>query len=95
MTVKSKLEIAQEAALLFHPDVIDVRFVKTHKTGEDEFTASRQNKIGQITITLNPNGTKAAIEWKGRLSPRDTAYRVFRIEGFPTTDETPMATAES
>lgn len=93
--MKSKLEIAQETALLLHPDVVDVRFVKTHKTGEDEFTAGRVGKIGQITITLNPNGTKAAVEWKSRLSNQGSAYRIFRIEGFPTIDETPVATAGS
>ena len=94
--MESKLEIARKAALLLHSDAVDVKFVKTHKTGEDEFTAGRQGKTGQLTITLNPNGTKAAVEWKGRPKNRSTDYRVFRVEGLPTNDEVPEpATATS
>jgi hypothetical protein len=85
----SKIEVATKAALLLHGDAVDVKFVKTHKTGEDEFTAGRKGKIGQLIITLNPNGTKAAVEWRGRLSRRSTDYRVFRVEGVPTNDDSP------
>lgn len=87
--MESKLEIARKAALLLHSDAVDVKFVQTHKTGEDEFTAGRRGKVGQITITLNPNGTKAAVEWKGRANSRSTDYRIFRVEGLPTNDEVP------
>jgi len=86
----SKVEIARQAALLLHADAVDVKFVKTHKTGEDEFAAGRKGKTGQLTITLNPNGTKAAVEWKGRTNPRRSDYRIFRVEGMPLTDDVPQ-----
>ena len=89
--METKLEIATKAALQLHPDAVDVKFVKTHKTGEDEFSGSRKGKAGQLTITLNPNGTKAAVEWKRRLSSYASDYRIFRVEGYPTTDEVPQS----
>jgi len=90
----SKLDIATKAALLLHADAVDIKFVRTHKTGEDEFTGNRKGKIGQLTITLNPNGTKAAVEWRSKKSNRGTDYRVFRVEGLSTTDEVPHPTTE-
>jgi hypothetical protein len=93
--METKLEVARNAALLLHPDAVDVKFVKTLKTGEDEFTGSRKGKAGHLTITLNPNGTKATVEWKGRLSTYGHDYRVFRVEGVPTTDDVPVPVAAS
>ena len=89
--METKLEIARKAALQLHPDAIDVKFVKTHQTGEDEFSGGRKGKAGFLTVTLNPNGTKATVEWKGRLNSRGSDYRIFRVEGYPTIDEVPQA----
>lgn len=94
MSMDSKIEIARQAALLLHTDAVDVKFIKTHKTGEDEFAAGRKGKTGQLIITLNPNGTKAAVEWKGRSKARGTDYRVFRVEGLVLDDEIPQPAPE-
>jgi hypothetical protein len=40
----------------------DVRHVETLPTGEQVFEASYE-KTCQATITLNPNGIRAAVEW--------------------------------
>lgn len=84
-----KIAIAQKVALQLYEDAVDVKYTKTHKTGEEEFVGGRRNKAGQLIITVNPNGAKATVEWKGRLSSRGSDFRIFRIEGYPTTDEVP------
>lgn len=40
----------------------DVRHVETLPTGEQVFEASYEETC-QATITLNPNGIRAAVEW--------------------------------
>ena len=84
-----KIAIAQKVAARLYEDVVDVKYVKTHKAGEEEFVGGRRNKAGQLIITINPNGLKATVEWKGRLSSRGSDFRIFRIEDYPTTDEVP------
>jgi hypothetical protein len=86
--MEEKLEVAKQAALLLHSDAVDIKFVETHKTGEEEFVGSRRGLVGKLTITLNPNGTRAAVEWRSRQRNGSTDYRVFRVDGIPTTDET-------
>ena len=85
--MEAKVEIARKAALQLYADADEIKAAGVLKTGEEKFTGKRSGKIGELTITINPNGTKAAIEWKGRLSSRGTDYRIFRIEGYPTTEE--------
>jgi hypothetical protein len=98
--MEGKIAIARRAALQLFTDVIDVQYASTLKTGEEKFTARRQGKAGQLTITLNPNGTKAAVEWKGsstrgRLNSKGTDYRVFRVDDYPTTDESVTSATNS
>lgn len=91
----SKLEVARQAALRLFEDVVDLKFVETLKTDEDVFLAGRQGQKGSLTVTLNPNGTKAAVEWKGSRSKQSTDYRVFKVEGVPTTDDNLSDTDEN
>jgi hypothetical protein len=93
--MEAKIAIARRAALQLFTDVIDVQYASTLKTGEEKFTARRQGKAGQLTITLNPNDTKAAVEWKGRLNSKGTDYRVFRVDDYPTMDESATSATNS
>jgi hypothetical protein len=89
----SKIEIAKQAAQQLYADVSNIQFIGVLKTGEEKYTATRSGKAGELTITVNPNGTNAAIEWKGRLKSSRSDYRIFRIEGYPTTDDVPLPAA--
>jgi len=41
---------------------------------------SENGKLGTVTVTVNPNGAKATVEWK---SKRNTDYRIFKVEDLP------------
>jgi hypothetical protein len=81
--MNSPLELARNTALLVFPDASDVKFGSVNKTGDEQFVASRQGKIGQLIITIQTSHNKAAVEWKGYLNKTASYFRIFRIENFP------------
>jgi hypothetical protein len=90
----SILDVARKAALKLFDDVVDITFVERRPTGEQIFTGGRRNKVGKILVSLNPNGTKAAVEWKSGDGRRHADYRIFRVEGHPVAvDENQTTTA--
>jgi len=85
------LDVARKAALKLFDDAVDIAFVESRPTGEQIFTGGRRNKAGKILVSLNPNGTKASVEWKSGDGRRNTEYRIFRVEGLPLTGDVPVA----
>ena len=49
-------------------DVASVRHVRTLPTGEEVFAAKCVELPRRVKITINPNGQKAAVEWKSGSS---------------------------
>ena len=56
------LKRAQSAARLILGSAHGAQHVETLPTGEQVFAVS-SDQTGPVTVTLNPNGVKAAVEW--------------------------------
>jgi hypothetical protein len=87
----SVIEVARKAALKLYDDAVNITFVETLPTGEQIFSGGRHCKVGKLLVSLNPNGTKAAVEWKSGDARRHTEYRVFQVEGLPLTNDVPTS----
>jgi hypothetical protein len=79
------LETVQDTALLFFPDVGELKFAPDLKSKEKKFVGGRQYRTGQLSLVLNPAGDKLTIEWKGYLNKSASYFRIFRVVGFPIT----------
>ncbi len=73
------IDRARRAASLVFDDVEDVRHVETHETGVAVFAATRRAG-GEVTVSLNPNGLGAGVEWRGRTKS-GSGYRTLRLQG--------------
>lgn len=65
---------AARAAAHICGEVASVRHVETLPTGEQVCVAGIVGHEREATVTLNPNGTSAGVEWRDR-------YRVFKVCG--------------
>jgi len=75
--------IARDAASSLFPDAEEVVFSRSSSVGEQIYVGSRKGKTGVLTVTVNPNGAKAAVEWRSKFA---TDYRVFRVEDLPAKE---------
>jgi hypothetical protein len=72
------LQRARMAATQLFDDVDIVRFIDTEPTGERRYLVTRKGTDDVVTVTINPNGIKAGVEWrKGREGKSE--YRIFRL----------------
>jgi len=74
------LPLAHIAASHLFSDVEALVFKGQGPVGEQIYTGTRRGKLGTVTVTVNPNGAKAAVECK---SKRNTDYRIFKVEDLP------------
>lgn len=77
------LILAQYAASSLFPDAGEVVFSRSSPIGEQIYIGSRKGKTGVLTVTINPNKAKAAVEWRSKFA---TDYRVFRVEDLPAEE---------
>lgn len=70
---------AKLAASQVFDDVEEARLVETQPTGVAVFNVSRRSGR-QVTVTLNPNGLGAGVEWRSK-SKEGSGYRTFRLQG--------------
>lgn len=65
---------AERAASQVCGEVTGARHAETLPTGEQVFRVSVAGHPCDATVTLNPNGHSAGVEWRDR-------YRVFKVRG--------------
>ena len=73
------IERARRAASLVVDDVEAVSHVETLPTGVRVFAATCRGRAGRVTVTLNPNGLGAGVEWRHKT--KGNGYRVIKIQG--------------
>jgi hypothetical protein len=71
-------------------DVASVRHVRTLPTGEEVFAAKCTERLRlelprRVKITINPNGQKAAVEWKSGSSGEN--YKICDLGTCPAEEE--------
>lgn len=78
------LERAKQAASLLWDDVESASHVETHDTGVSVVAVARRSGE-RATVTLNPNGLGAGVEWS--TPSGTTGYRTFRLQGLVPAQE--------
>jgi hypothetical protein len=72
-------QAALSAASQMFGDAESAEHAGTLETGEEVYHVTRTGRDQPAVVTLNPNGAKACVEWRGR--EESGAYRVFEIRG--------------
>jgi hypothetical protein len=72
------IDKAKQAASQIFDDVESASHVETQPSGVAVFAISRRAG-GQVTVTLNPNGLGAGVEWRHKTT--GSGYRTFRLQG--------------
>ena len=73
-SVRDRIRRAERAASQVCGQVSRGRHVETLPTGEQVFKVGVAGHEREATVTLNPNGTHAGVEWRD-------GYRVFKVRG--------------
>jgi len=81
------IDRAKLAASQVFDNVEGARHVETQPTGVSVFSVARRSGC-QVTVTLNPNGLGAGVEWKSK-SREGSGYRTFRLQGLVTEPTEP------
>jgi hypothetical protein len=82
--MRELIERATLAASQVFDDVESASHVETQPTGVSVFSVARRSG-GQVTVTLNPNGLGAGVEW--RCKSRGNGYRTFKLQGLAVEQE--------
>jgi len=72
--MEDMLEKARQAASKICGKVSRARHVEALPTGEQVFRVGVVGRDHEATVTLNPNGLRAGVEWRDQ-------YRVFKVCG--------------
>jgi hypothetical protein len=72
--MRKMVERAEHAASQVCGPVSSGRHVETLPTGEEVFRVGVVGHEREATVTLNPNGQHAGVEWQD-------GYRIFRLHG--------------
>ena len=75
----SLVEKARQAARQVVGEVGAARDLGSHPTGERVFSVTPLGGGHPVTVTLNPNGLRAGVEY--RCPNRGSGYRVLTIQG--------------
>jgi hypothetical protein len=75
----SDLEKAKLAASQVLPELVAVEHAESRPTGEQVFSVELPGRRRGATVTLNPNGIHACVEWRTKKS--GPGYRIFRLRG--------------
>jgi hypothetical protein len=75
----SDLEKAKFAASQVLPVVVSVEHSESRPTGEQVFSVDLPGRKRGATVTLNPNGLHACVEWRNKKT--GPGYRIFRLRG--------------
>lgn len=78
-------KIATEVAALTVGEVASIRHSKTLAAGEQVFSVVCRERASRVTVTINPNGRKAAVEW--RSGSRGSNYKVCDLRHLAITKE--------
>jgi hypothetical protein len=81
---------AEHAARQVLGDVSGLRYVETSEADEQVFAA--RMGFARVTITINPNGRRATVEWPGETQ---TNYRICQLPDPAAPDEVITAEASS
>ena len=84
--MRELIEKARTAASQLFDDVVEIAHVETQPTGVAVFAVARRAG-GSVTVSLNPNGRGAGVEW--RCPTRGTGYRTFKLQGLVQGDVSP------
>lgn len=76
------LQRALFAASQLFDDVADVRFVDSAPTGERHYQVTRKKSKDVVTVTINPNGLKAGVEWR-KPRGRKSSYKILHLADQP------------
>jgi hypothetical protein len=76
--VTELLARARLAASQVFDDVEEASHVETQPTGVAVFAVTRRSGA-RVTVTLNPNGLGAGVEWRNKT--KENGYRTFRLQG--------------
>lgn len=78
------MQKATQAATMTVGEVTSVRHAQTLAEGSQVFhVVCRERARGHVTVTINPNGHKAAVEWKS--GARGTNYRICDLRHMNST----------
>lgn len=72
-------QAALSAASQLFGDAVRAEHHETLETGEEVYHVTRTGRDRPAVVTLNPNGAKACVEWRGQ--EESGAYRIFEIQG--------------
>lgn len=75
---------AQRAASVVFDDVVKARHERTEPSGVEVFRVSRRAG-DEVTVSLNPNGLGAGVEWRSREA--GPGYRALRLQGLVPEQE--------
>jgi hypothetical protein len=76
---------ATEAASLTVGEVSSIKHSRTLAAGEQVFHVVCREHASRVTVTLNPNGHKATVEW--RSGSKGTNYKVCDLRHMIATKE--------
>jgi hypothetical protein len=76
---------ATEAASLIVGEVSSIKHSRTLATGEQVFHVVCRERASRVTVTVNPNGHKAADEW--RSGSRGSNYKICDLQHMTITKE--------
>lgn len=68
---------AREAASQLVGEVASVKHAATLEAGEQVFHIKCRERPSTVTVTINPNGNKATVEWKS--GTRGTNYKICNL----------------
>ena len=75
----SDLDKARLAASQVLPEIVAAYHLESRETGEQVFGVDLPGRRRGATVTLNPNGIHACVEWRTKKS--GPGYRIFRLRG--------------
>lgn len=70
---------ARLAASQVLPEIVAVEYLESRETGEKVFGVDLPGRRRGATVTLNPNGLAACVEWRSKKT--GPGYRIFRLRG--------------